>query len=314
MVGIPQPEFSPVAAQPWEVRWGKLNSKPDMPTYTARLQALRGLKEIECPEPFEGFLVLLFDNEADANVAALLLKEFILRSDDGSTLPSAIEGPKLRTPPPPPATPPLHPTDGGDGSKGERPSTPRRKREESGEACATDPKILAVEREQRAQAQRLVATNARLDQLDEKITENSKAVNEITTNVAHLVQKQAVDKLKQSTQWHDRGLLDKKAKAILRRGQLPKLNKLKQYYVVQPDEDEAQYVISQCLVEEYAPISSTIKLLDGPCQDETIETHPIWVFGAVADASKAMDALYAILIIQDAEVAKAMGSEMDTTS
>ena len=72
--------------QPWEVRWGKLNSKPDMPTYTARLQALRRLMEIECPELFEGFVVLLFDNEADPNVAALLLKEFILRSDDGSAI------------------------------------------------------------------------------------------------------------------------------------------------------------------------------------------------------------------------------------
>ena len=202
VVGIPQPEFSPAAAQPWEVRWAKLNSQPDMPTYTARLQALRGLKEIECPEPFEGFLVLLFDNEVDANVAALLLKEFILRSDDGSTLPSTIEGPRLRTPPPPPPAPPSHSTEGGDASKGERQSTPKRKREESREASATDPKILAVEREQRAQAQRLVATNARLDQLDEKITENSKAVNEITTNVAHLVQRQAVENLKQSTQWH----------------------------------------------------------------------------------------------------------------
>ena len=157
-------------------------------------------------------------------------------------------------------------------------------------------------------------TNARHNQLDEKITENSKAVNEITTNVAHLVQKQAVDNLKQSTQWHDSGLLDNKVKAILRRGQLPQLNKLKQYYVVQSDEDEARYVISQCLVEEYAPISSTIKLLDGPCQDETIETHLIWVFGDGADASKAMDALNAILILQDTEVAKAMGSEMDTES
>ena len=97
--GMPQPKFSPAAIQPWEVRWGKLNSKPDMPTYTSRLQALRGLKEIECPEPFEGLLVLLFDNQADANVAALLLKEFILRSDDGSTLPSTVEGPRLRAPP-----------------------------------------------------------------------------------------------------------------------------------------------------------------------------------------------------------------------
>ena len=94
-VGMPQPDFSPVAAQPWEVRWVKLNCKPDMSTYNARLQALRGLKEIECPEPFEGFLVLLFDNEADANAAALLLKEFILRSDDGSTMPSMIGGPRL---------------------------------------------------------------------------------------------------------------------------------------------------------------------------------------------------------------------------
>ena len=139
-------------------------------------------------------------------------------------------------------------------------------------------------------------------------------MNEITSNVAHLLQKQAVDNLKQSTQWHDCGLLDAKVKAILRRGQLPKLNKLKQYYVVQPDEDDARYVISQCLVEDYAPISSTIKLLHGPYQDETIETHPIWVFEDVADASKAMDALNAILIIQDAEVAKPMGSEMDTES
>jgi len=158
----------------------------------------------------------------------------------------------------------------------------------------------------------LIATNARLDQLDEKITENSKAVGDITTNVAHLVQKQAVENMKQSNQWHDCGLLDKKAKSILRRRQLPKLNKLKQYYVIQPDEDEARYVVSQCLIEEYGPIASTIKLLDGPCREETVETHPIWVFGDVADASKAMDALNAIPTIQDAEVAKAMGSEMDT--
>ena len=184
---MPQPEFSPATIQVWEMRWGKLNSKPDMPTYTSRLQALRGLKEIECPEPFEGFLVLLFDNEADANVAALLLKEFILRSDDGSTLPSTVEGPRLRAPPPPPITPPTHPADGKDDGKGEWATTPKRKRDDSGEASATDPKILAVEREQRAQAQRLIATNARLDQWDEKITDNSKAVGDITTNVAHLV-------------------------------------------------------------------------------------------------------------------------------
>ena len=73
-------------------------------------------------------------------------------------------------------------------------------------------------------------------------------------------------------------------------------------------------MISQCLMEEYAPISSTIKFLDGPCQDETRETHPIWVFWDVADASKAMDALNAILIVQDSEVATPMGSEMDTES
>ena len=137
--------------------------------------------------------MLLFDNEADANVAVLLLKEFLLRSDDGSTMPSTFGGPQLRTPPPPPATPSLHSTEGGDGSKGERPSTPKRKRET--EASATDPKNLAVEREQKAEARRLVAMNARLDQLDEKITERSKALKETTTNVAHLVQKQAVDNL-----------------------------------------------------------------------------------------------------------------------
>ena len=118
--------------------------------------------------------------------------------------------------------------------------------------------------------------------------------------------------MKQSNQWHDCGILDNKAKSILRRGQLPKLNELKQYYVIQPDEDETRYVVSQCLTEEYGPIASPIKLLDEPCREETVETHPIWVFGDVADASKAMDALNAILTIQDAEVAKAMGSEMDT--
>ena len=242
--GMQQPEFSPIAAQPWEVRWGKPNSKPDLPTYTARLQALRGLQEIECPESFEGFSLLLFENEADANVAAMLQKEFILRSEDGSTLPSMVEGPKLRVPPPPPITIPPRPEDGGDGDKGERTVMPKRKRDESGEASATDPKILAVEREQRAQAQRLVATNVRLDQLDKKITQNSKAITEITTNVNHLVQKQAVESMTQSSRWHDCGLLDKQVKAALRHGQLLKLNKLKQYYVIQPDDDETRYVIS----------------------------------------------------------------------
>ena len=65
--------------------------------------------------------------------------------------------------------------------------------------------------------------------------------------------------------------------------------------------------MSQCLIEEYGLIASTIKLLDGPCRGETVETHPIWVFGDVADASKAMDALNAILTIEDAKWPKPWG-------
>ena len=67
-------------------------------------------------------------------------------------------------------------------------------------------------------------------------------------------------------------------------------------------------------MEKYGPISSAIRLLDGPSRDETAETHPIWVFSEVADATKAMDALNAILELQDIEVAKAMGAEMDAES
>ena len=67
-------------------------------------------------------------------MAATLVKEFILRSEDGSTLPSKVEGPKFRVPPPPPITIPPQPEDGEDGDKGKRTVTPKRKGDESGEA------------------------------------------------------------------------------------------------------------------------------------------------------------------------------------
>ena len=116
-------------------------------------------------------------------------------------------------------------------------------------------RFVAIEKEQQAQGEWLTT-------LQGKIDENKDAVDGVRKQVSILAEKQHVATLQSSANWHNLGVLDKKAKQTLR-GYKRTQKEGDHCYVVYVDEDTERYASTECVMT----------LIDG--QDITWESEPL---------------------------------------
>ena len=285
----------PPDAVPWAFTWGNFRDDESMGVFSERLKAIVGFKEWHKKD--EEKMEVVFESKVSSQLGTTLLSSIpLLKRDGEGYVPGVISAVYEYKPPPPVVIVEKEMEVDGpeDATEGPVHKKARRAEDES--------RFQAIEKEQRAQGQQLTALN-------DKIEENKKAVDGVREQVTTLAERQHVATMQSGANWHNLGVLDKKARHVLK-GYMKKRDTGVHCFVVYADEETERYVTTECVITEVdgpdITWESSTEPLAGEDPEEATCTKE-WFFQEAGAASERAGALNNILEHHEKLIEKAGG-------